>query len=134
MQFMRSLIFPGGFVPHGYCYLWTPSLIGLHVVSDSLIALSYLLKLKLPKVDGLSVLRTLREDRRTRWMPVIILTSSKEERDPTASYDHCENSYIQKPVNFAQFQETLHTVALYWRLLNQPPPRHVLTSGTKKSA
>ena len=66
-----------------------------------------LLDLKLPKVDGLSVLRALKEDRRTRWMPVIVLTSSKEERDLTASYDLGVNSYIQKPVDFEQFRETV---------------------------
>jgi two-component system response regulator len=93
-----------------------------------------LLDLKLPKVDGLSVLRTLKEYRRTRWVPVIILTSPKEKRDLTASYELGVNSYIQKPVNFVQIQETLHTLALYWVLLNQPPPRHALTSGTEMSA
>jgi two-component system, response regulator len=125
----------------------------IHVVRDGEEALSFLssrepyedrarhplpqlvlLDLKLPKVDGLSVLRTPKEDRRTRWMPVIVITSSKEERDLTASYDLDANSYIQKPVDFVQFQETLHTLALYWLLLNQPPPRHALTSGTEKSA
>ena len=93
-----------------------------------------LLDLKLPKVDGLSVLRTLKEDRRTRWMPVIVLTSSKEDRDLTASYDLGANSYIQKPVDFQQFRETVDTLALYWLMLNQAPPRQAMTHRTEKSA
>jgi two-component system response regulator len=93
-----------------------------------------LLDLKLPKVDGLSVLRTLKEDRRTRWMPVIVLTSSNEERDMTASYDLGANSYIQKPVDFDQFRETVHTWALYWLLVNQPPPQQAMPYHREKSA
>jgi CheY-like chemotaxis protein len=93
-----------------------------------------LLDLKLPKVDGLSVLRTLKEDRRTRWMPVIVLTSSKEDRDLTASYDLGANSYIQKPVDFQQFRETVATLALYWLRVNQAPPRQAMTHRTEKSA
>jgi two-component system response regulator len=93
-----------------------------------------LLDLKLPKVDGLSVLRVLKEDHRTRWMPVIVLTSSREDSDLTASYDLGVNSYIQKPVDFDQFRETVRTLALYWLLVNQAPPRHLLTSGTEKPA
>jgi CheY-like chemotaxis protein len=93
-----------------------------------------LLDLKLPKLDGLSVLRTLKEDRRTHWIPVIVLTSSKEERDLTASYDLGVNSYIQKPVDFDQFRETVHTLALYWLLVNQPPPRQAMPYHAEKSA
>jgi two-component system, response regulator len=93
-----------------------------------------LLDLKLPKVDGLSVLRALKQDGRTRWIPVIVLTSSNEERDLTASYGLGVNSYIQKPVDFEQFRETVHALALYWLLLNQPPPRHVLNCSTENSA
>jgi CheY-like chemotaxis protein len=93
-----------------------------------------LLDLKLPKVDGLSVLRMLKEDHRTRWMPVIVLTSSKEESDLTASYDLGVNSYIQKPVDFEEFREAVHTLALYWLLVNQPPPRQAMTDYTEKSA
>jgi CheY-like chemotaxis protein len=91
-----------------------------------------LLDLKLPKVDGLSVLRAVKEDRRTRWMPVIVLTSSKEERDLTASYDLGVNSYIQKPVDFDQFRETVHTLALYWLMVNQPPARQVMANCMEK--
>ncbi len=92
-----------------------------------------LLDLKLPKVDGLSVLRTLKEDQRTRWMPVIVLTPSKEERDLTACYSMGANSYIQKPVDFDHFRETLRTLALYWLQVNQTPPRQALTECTEKS-
>jgi CheY-like chemotaxis protein len=93
-----------------------------------------LLDLKLPKVDGLSVLRTLKEDRRIRWIPVIVLTSSKEETDLAASYDLGVNSYIQKPVDFDQFRETLRTLALYWLSVNQPPPCQAMLSRSENSA
>jgi two-component system response regulator len=93
-----------------------------------------LLDLKLPKVDGLSVLRTLKEDRRTRWMPVIVLTSSREDSDLTASYDLGVNSYIQKPLDFEQFCETVQTLALYWLLVNQLPPRQPTPFRTEKPA
>lgn len=93
-----------------------------------------LLDLKLPKVDGLSVLRALKEDRRTRPMPVIVLTSCKEDRDLDASYELGVNSYIQKPVDFDQFRETVCTLARYWLLVNEPPPRHTLAPRTEKSA
>lgn len=91
-----------------------------------------LLDLKLPKVDGLSVLRTLKQDHRTRCVPVIVLTSSKEETDLNASYDLGVNSYIQKPVDFDKFREAVGTLALYWLLVNQPPPLQPLTSRTEK--
>ena len=91
-----------------------------------------LLDLKLPKVDGLSVLRALKEDRRTRSMPVIVLTSSREDKDLIASYDLGVNSYIQKPVDFDQFRETVHTLGLYWLLVNQAPPQQTLNSRTEK--
>lgn len=80
------------------------------------------------------MLRALKEDRRTRWMPVIVLTSSKEERDLTASYDLGVNSYIQKPVDFEQFRETVHALALYWLVLNQAPPTQAMANPTEKSA
>lgn len=86
-----------------------------------------LLDLKMSKVGGLSVLRALKQDRRTRWMPVIVLTSSKEESDLTASYELRANSYIQKPLDFAQFRETVHTLAQYWLFLNQLPPQQTIT-------
>jgi CheY-like chemotaxis protein len=80
-----------------------------------------LLDLKLPKVDGMEVLRRLKADDRTKAIPVVILTSSKEERDLVSSYNLGVNSYIQKPVDFDQFREIVKTVGLYWLLINQPP-------------
>jgi len=81
-----------------------------------------LLDLKLPKVDGLEVLRQMKADERTRNIPVVILTSSKEERDVVQGYKLGVNSYIQKPVDFEQFRETVKQAGLYWLLINQPPP------------
>ena len=83
-----------------------------------------LLDLKLPKVDGLEVLRRLKADARTRTIPVVILTSSKEERDLVNSYGLGANSYIQKPVDFNQFRETVKNVGLYWLLINEVPGQH----------
>ena len=92
-----------------------------------------LLDPKMPKVDGLSVLRTLKEDPRTRSIPVIILTSSKEEKDVVKSYDLGVNSYIQKPVDFGQFPETIHTLGLYWLVFNQGPPQQTLKAVAEKT-
>ena len=80
-----------------------------------------LLDLKLPKVDGLDVLRRLRADERTKPLPVVVLTSSDEERDIAESYGLGANSYIRKPVAFAQFAEAVRQSGLYWLVLNQPP-------------
>lgn len=80
-----------------------------------------LLDLKLPKVDGMEVLRRLKADPRTRMIPVVILTSSKEERDLVMGYNLGANSYIQKPVDFDQFRQTVKSVGLYWLVINQPP-------------
>ncbi len=82
-----------------------------------------LLDLKLPKVDGLEVLRQMRADPRVRLTPVVILTSSTEERDIVQGYGLGANSYVRKPVDFAQFHEATRQLALYWLVLNQPPPR-----------
>lgn len=81
-----------------------------------------LLDLKLPKVDGLEVLRQMKADEHTRNIPVVILTSSKEERDVVQGYKLGVNSYIQKPVDFEQFRQTVKKAGLYWLLINQPPP------------
>ncbi len=80
-----------------------------------------LLDLKLPKVDGLEVLRRIKSDPRTRMIPVVVMTSSKEQRDVVESYQLGVNSYIVKPVNFEQFNETVHQLGLYWLVMNQPP-------------
>ncbi len=87
-----------------------------------------LLDLKLPKVDGLEVLRELKNDPRTRAIPVVILTSSKEQRDLVDSYKLGVNSYIQKPVDFDQFRQTVKQLGLYWLVVNQPPPPIALTT------
>jgi two-component system response regulator len=114
----------------------------LHLVRDGVEALDYLhgegagtparptpamvlLDLKLPRIDGLEVLRRIRLDERTRLLPVVILTSSTEEQDLIKGYGNGANSYIRKPVDFAQFTEAVGHLGLYWLVLNHPPP----TSG-----
>jgi two-component system, response regulator len=81
-----------------------------------------LLDLKLPKVDGLEVLRQIREDKRTQFLPVVILTSSKEESDLLRGYELRANSYIRKPVDFQSFVESVREIGMYWLVLNEPPP------------
>ena len=81
-----------------------------------------LLDLNLPRVDGLEVLRRIRTDDRTSRLPVVILTSSREEEDIAASYDVGANSYIRKPVDFHQFADVIKGVGLYWLVINEPPP------------
>jgi two-component system response regulator len=80
-----------------------------------------LLDLKLPKVDGLEVLRIVKSDERTKVIPVVVLTSSKEESDLVESYRLGANSYITKPVDFDKFAQTVSEMGLYWLLVNQPP-------------
>jgi two-component system, response regulator len=82
-----------------------------------------LLDLKLPKVDGLEVLRKLRDDERTRRLPVVIFTSSSEEEDMIKSYNLGANSYVRKPVEFDQFLEATKQLGIYWLLLNEVPER-----------
>ena len=81
-----------------------------------------LLDLKLPKVDGLEVLRRLRAEPRTHMLPVVILTSSKEEQDLVNAYSNGANSYVRKPVDFNQFVEAIRQLGLYWLVLNEVPP------------
>jgi len=81
-----------------------------------------MLDLKLPKVDGLEVLKQLQGDPRTRNIPTVVMTSSKEERDMVSGYELGANSYIRKPVDIDQFRETVKNVGLYWLVVNQPPP------------
>ncbi len=82
-----------------------------------------LIDLKLPKMDGMEVLRRLRADSRTKLLPVIILTSSLEEQDVVNAYDLRANSYIRKPVDFLQFSDAIQQLGLYWQGLNEAPPR-----------
>ena len=81
-----------------------------------------LLDLKLPKLNGIEVLKQIKDDPRTRSIPIVIFTSSKEERDLARSYRHGANSYIQKPVNFDEFRKTIGELGSYWLVINQSPP------------
>ena len=82
-----------------------------------------ILDLKLPKVDGLEVLQRMRGDKRTKLVPVVVLTSSKEEQDMINSYKFGANSYVRKPVDFTQFVEAARQLSLYWLVINEPPPK-----------
>jgi len=101
-------------------YLWGA---GAHTGRDiSEFPALTLLDLRLPKVPGLEVLRRIRSDSRTHRLPVVILTSSREEQDIAAGYDLGVNSYIRKPVDFTQFAEAIEQLGLYWLVLNEQPP------------
>jgi two-component system response regulator len=102
-------------------YLWGEGAYAGRDVSDSPALI--LLDLKLPKIPGLEVLRRIRADVRTRRLPIVILTSSKEEQDLAASYDLGANSYIRKPVDFNQFADAIGHLGLYWLVWNEAPPR-----------
>jgi two-component system response regulator len=99
---------------------------GAHAGRDmSIMPSMTLLDLKLPKIDGLEVLKRLRADDRTKLIPVVILTSSKEEQDLIRGYSLGANSYIRKPVDFKQFVEAVRQLGLYWLILNEAPPKAV---------
>jgi len=102
-------------------YLWGEGAWAGRDVSD--LPAVALLDLKLPKLPGLEVLRRVRADARTRRLPVVILTSSKEEQDLTAGYDLGANSYIRKPVDFEQFTQAIGQLGLYWLVWNERPPK-----------
>jgi len=100
-------------------------LFGLHAYEGrdtSILTQIVLLDLNLPKVDGLDVLRKIRGDERTRRLPVVILTSSKEDRDLLDGYDLGANSYVRKPVDFTAFADAVRQLGLYWLVLNESPP------------
>jgi CheY-like chemotaxis protein len=88
-----------------------------------------LLDLKLPKVDGLEVLRAMRADDRTKTIPVVILTSSKEQKDLITGYNLGVNAFVQKPVDFEQFGEAIRHIGMFWMLVNQAPPPGVYAEG-----
>lgn len=97
--------------------------VGVHIGRDISIRPSViLLDLKLPRMDGLEVLRRLREDETTKLLPVVVLTTSTEEQDMLSSYSLGCNSYIRKPVDFIQFSEAIRQLGMYWLLMNEPPP------------
>lgn len=97
---------------------------GVHAGRDArLTPQVVLLDIKLPKIDGLEVLRRVRADARTELLPVVILTSSSEEQDMIEGYRLGANSYVRKPVDFGHFADAVRQLGLYWVLVNQPPPR-----------
>lgn len=81
-----------------------------------------LLDIRLPRIDGIEVLRRIRDNPRTELLPVVMLTTSDEEQDRLRSYELCANSFIRKPVDFDQFVEIIHHIEFYWLVMNQPPP------------
>lgn len=92
-----------------------------------------LLDLKLPKVDGIEVLQAIREDERTKLIPVVVMTSSKEQKDLVESYKLHVNSYIQKPIDFDRFQQVVEQLGLYWLVVNQAPPVETVAQASASS-
>jgi two-component system response regulator len=95
---------------------------GVHDGRDPELPAFVILDLKLPKVDGIEVLRRIRADARTKLLPAIILTSSKQDEDRLAGYNSGANSYVQKPVEFTQFSNAVSQLGIYWLGVNEPPP------------
>jgi CheY-like chemotaxis protein len=93
-----------------------------------------LLDLKLPKIDGLEVLKAIRADPRTKAIPVVVLTSSKEQRDLIQSYDLGVNAFVQKPVDFEQFGEAIRQIGMFWMLVNRAPPYGAFASSKAQGA
>jgi len=93
-----------------------------------------LLDVKLPKVDGLEVLRAIRADERTKAIPVVILTSSKEQKDLIKGYNLGVSAYVQKPVDFEQFSEAIRQIGMFWMLLNEAPPAGAFVASKAKGA
>ncbi len=87
-----------------------------------------LLDLKLPKVDGIEVLKAVRADERTKAIPVVLLTSSKEQKDVVEGYKSGTNAFIQKPVDFEQFQNAIKQIGLFWLVVNEPPPEEAFSA------
>ena len=96
--------------------------VGRHAGRDAFMPRVILLDLNLPKISGLEVLRRMRADERTKRIPVVVLTTSNEEKDVIGSYDLGANSYVRKPVDFAQFLDAARQLGLYWLVLNEPLP------------
>ena len=93
-----------------------------------------LLDLKLPKIDGLEVLKAIRADERTKAVPVVILTSSKEQKDVINGYNLGVSAYVQKPVDFAQFSEAVRKIGMFWMLLNEAPPPEAFAASKAQGA
>ena len=98
---------------------------GNYVDSDNRNLVVILLDLKLPKVDGLEVLRIIKSDEDLKFIPVVVLTSSREERDMVESYRLGVNAYVVKPVNFVDFMDAIKQLGIFWAIINEPPPRLV---------
>lgn len=95
---------------------------GIHAAREPVLPALVLLDIKLPILSGLEVLRRIRAEEETRRLPVVILTSSKEEQDLAQGYDLGVNSYIRKPVDFFQFAQAIQQLGIYWLVINEPPP------------